>query len=53
MMFCMMENQKHNMQVQPDCFWMFLVISENDNLGDKTTSGFRVRLCVIGKKPLP
>ena len=27
-MFCMMENQKHNMQVQPDCFWMFLVISE-------------------------
>jgi hypothetical protein len=27
-MFCMMENQKHNMQVQPDDFWMFLVISE-------------------------
>ena len=34
-------------------FWMFLVISENDNLGDKTTSDFRARLCVIGKKPLP
>lgn len=28
MMFCMPDNQKHNMQVQPNCFWMFLVISK-------------------------
>ncbi|HDT0658134.1 TPA: hypothetical protein QIB60_000737 [Enterobacter cloacae subsp. dissolvens] len=27
-MFCTTETGKHNMQVQPNCFWMFLVISE-------------------------
>ncbi|MCU6158944.1 hypothetical protein KWI07_00765 [Enterobacter bugandensis] len=27
-MFCWAGNQKHNRQVQPDDFWMFLVISE-------------------------